>query len=249
MAEVFAFLMTLVVIIATVYAVYLLVLCSKRKFAIVKIEDGALAPSSVQMLVLFFATVIGGLWAAFTVAVSGSLDLQRLQLEEQKNKAIPELIIDMQTETFAPVGTGPKTRIPLSIVVTIENASSRVINNLQLKSIPLLSYMRVDNSAVESESPIGRLPFVKLECLPGKDTCTETQWIGGYMAPGSKQRWSFFHRGLEPGIYYVQFQLLIPRNLLPKDYIDLDPTKPEVWERGKYIQVKIESPNRAGKPI
>jgi hypothetical protein len=234
------FLLVIVVVAVAVVAApvwftaYLIKLCRERGVTFVKVEDRALSPSSLQAFILLFATVVGGLWVLFTVYVSGSLELSKLQVDKIKRDSGPNLKIDLQAESFSSVSMDGQKLVPLHVMVTVENPGY-LPTPLKFDLLPLLSMVKVDG-----KDPYGdvkgstlHLPYRKLDC--GTDRkCNVTEWKSGLLESGGVGYYSFLHPGLTPGLYYVQFQLPVPADMIKGSF---NPKKPVVWTRAKYVQV------------
>jgi hypothetical protein len=212
-------------------------LCRRRGLAIIKTEDGALSPSSLQAVVLLFATLIGGMWVAFTVVVTGSLELQQLSKEEAKLKHMPNMRIDMELESFSTIVSNNKVLIPLHVQVMLENQGLKTIP-LAFDQMPLLLISRMDGVGDAAKAPVTSLPYVKLECGVGA-VCNVTQWKTGSLGSGGKGYYSFLHPGLSPGLYYFQFQMPVP-NELRSENTGFDREKPVLWTRARYFELKAK---------
>jgi hypothetical protein len=216
-------------------------LCKRQGVSLIRVEDRALSPASIQTIALLVATGVGALWIVFSVVVSGSLELQHLSVESEKLrqeaerlKHEPNLKIDLQVEAFSSVTSASGTVIPVHIVATVENIGVRK-TPLAFDKLPLLLISRVESTDQDGAitGPVTALPYVKLDC--NSPPCRATKWRTGNLEVAGLGYFSFLHTGLSPGLYYVQFQLPIPKELISGDF---DPEKPVFWTRSRYVQVK-----------
>lgn len=243
----------LVLLASIAFGLFVVWLTWRRGYSLIKIEDGALSPSSIQTFVALVAAAIGGLWVAFTVATTGSLQLQRLAFEQAKLKNTPSLDISLETEVLAAAEHGASRLYALVVNVKVQNKSPRAANGIDLKKIPLLVVARVrgdePNGAVEKV--VARLPYVKLRCVSQTD-CSVTEWKTASLEPEGWGYYTFLHPALPAGLYYLQFQLPIPDELIQGPF---DRTQPVLWTRGQYVQVseqqvkKTDAQAEVAKPV
>src|SRR5262245_22263844 len=102
-------------------AAVVLTICRRKGIALFKVEDGALSPHSLQAALLLFATLVGGTWVVYTVAVTGTIDLQQLTRERERRNQDPRINIELQVETLATDPSSSQPLIPVHIQATVEN--------------------------------------------------------------------------------------------------------------------------------
>jgi hypothetical protein len=193
---------------------------------------------SLHTFLLAFATIIGGLWAVFSVVESGSYEFEKLKFERARQTATPHLEIELHTEILSAGSFGASHLLPLHIMVTVRNLGQRELL-LELDKLPLLTLAPVrtqpEAPAVDFDQQIMHLPYIKIACRD-RPQCKIEPWARSTLAPGGAGYYTFLHPGLPPGIYYVQFQLPMPEYLLKEAG---DPHHPEVWTRSIYVEVKL----------
>lgn len=228
---------------AGVFAARVVVLCHRHGISFLKIEDKALAPESLQMALVLFATLIGGLWVVYTAAVSGTLELQQLTAERERRHQDPRITIDLQLDTLEAVSVGSGLLTPVHIQATVENKGVRQVKLTyradpgKRQPPPLLLIGRVEPEKAGSiaKETILPLPYVSLGC-PASKGCLPKVWSTGALESGGIGYYSFLHPGLAPGLYFVQFQLEVPKkDILPVG--EFDPNDFVVWARAKYFEV------------
>lgn len=225
--------MNLAVVIATLIAVAALIPAYLLIGLVNQARKDGLSPENLKTLVTLLIAIVGGLWAAFNVSVSGSLEFARLQFEQARNKNIPNLDIDIQVQTFPPVSE--KKLVPLYVNVVVKNPGFRTTHEIDLKSYPLLLIARASGESPRElvKPPITALPYVKLKCV--KDDCGVREFESTILEAGGSDTYVFLHPGLVPGLYYVQFQLPVPKDDLI--YSKFDPRDPLLWTRSIYVYV------------
>lgn len=231
---------------AVTFAIHVLYLCRRQGITLLKIEDRALSPASLQTVVLLFATLIGGLWVVYTVAVSGTLELQQLTAERERRNHQPNIKIELQLETLAAgAAMAPDALAPLHIQATIENKGIKEVPltfigaDGERQPPPLLLVGRIEpgkTSSISKET-ITVLPYVALDCPPGKD-CVSRPWTKAVLEAGGIGYYSFLHPGLAPGLYYVQFQLEVPKQAI-SNVGTFDKNAFVVWSRAKYFELPM----------
>jgi hypothetical protein len=215
--------------------------CRRDGLSLVMIEGHAISPASLQSIVLAFAAVVGGLWVIFSVAVTGTIDAQRFTAEKARIDSEPILAIEMDVRPLSPNVKNGESLYPIYVSVQLENKGTREIGPLEFGKIPILTIAKVDGLDPETalKGPVINIPYVKIECLVGKN-CDISRWKSGSLGgDGGKGYYTFLHPGLPVGIYYVQFELPVPEKFFMKDAA-FDPNKPVLWTRAQYVQVKPE---------
>jgi len=177
---------------ASVFSVRVLLLCRRRGIALLKVEDKALSPASLQTALLLFATLIGGLWVVYTVAVSGTLELQQLTAERERRNQDPNIRIDLQLETLSASSHGASV-LPLHIQAIVENKGVKEVpiaftaDEGERHPPPLLLIGRVEAEKVGSvvKDSIESLPYVSLDCpaKPAQKNCSSKTWKSAVLEP------------------------------------------------------------------
>jgi hypothetical protein len=240
---------------AVTFAVRVIVLCRRQGIALLKIEDKALSAASLQTVLLLFATLIGGLWVVYTVAVSGTLDLQQLTTERERRNQDPNVKIDLHVDSLTPLG--PEQLTPVHIQAVVENKGVKEIRLTyraqpgKQQPPPLLLIGKLDparRGQIDKEA-IETLPYVSLDC-PNSQDCRAKTWSNAALESGGTGYYSFLHVGLTPGLYYVQFQLAVPTDAISV-VGEFNPNAFVVWTRAKYFEVedpKVVAARKASTP-
>jgi hypothetical protein len=220
-----------------------LTICRRKGIALFKVEDGALSPHRLQAALLLFATLVGGTWVVYTVAVTGTIDLQQLTRERERRNQDPRINIELQVETLATDPSNSQPLIPVHIQATVENKGVKEVrlvfladkSDRQPASLLLIGKVDPDKPGAIAKETIDALPYISLSCKPQGD-CASRRWVSGALEAGGFGYYTFLHPGLPPGLYYVQFQLEVPHEAItPTGQFQQE--LPVVWTRAKYFQV------------
>ena len=220
-----------VIVFAVIAGGYIVWLAKVKRFHLIEIEDGAIAPSSVSAYVGMLAAVVGGLWLVFSVGVSGGLELQRLSLELPRGKYLPIVEIDAAIEHLPRSEPEDMTRVAVRIVATARNIGPKDAD-LTVSKRPLLVLTRLgDSGATSFES----LPYRKIDCdTPAQDTCKLETWNKAVLEPDGVMYFEFLHPGLEAGLYFAQFQIPVEESEIRPGF---NAEKPVFWSRSIYFSV------------
>jgi hypothetical protein len=176
-----------------------------------KIEDGAISPSSITAYVALITASVGGLWLAFSVGVSGSLDLQQLSLDLAKTRNIPSMDIELNTSQLSQAATKSKTAKAVQFSVAVKNKGPKRAK-IDLHKLPLLVISKIENGI---PGKVDRLPYRKIECPQDtKLACIHTEWKSAEIEPDGAAYYHFLHEGLDPGIYLAQFSIPVDKSLV-----------------------------------
>jgi hypothetical protein len=210
-------------------------------------QDGESVREGLKIILMAIATAIGGIWVVYGFVVTGAAKMSELQLNKAKWESLPgPEISSLTTEAMPYAQSDAAPKYALHIEVEIVNNGYQDFQ-FPLQEIPLLLIAKVkkeltgkDVELDDSKNSIFSPPFFKIEDLQGNRSIKK--WNTIILEPGGKQKFSFLQPSLDAGIYYIQFQIMIPEEVA-KTTINLgtskdtDKTKPFFAAQNAYVRI------------
>jgi hypothetical protein len=204
-------------------------------------------PEDIKAVGAISAALFAAGWVVLYAVYTGAPAFELLRLEKERENYIQRIELDMSVAALTPV-SGPDdiARVPLSIYAVARNGGTKSVRDLDYEK-PLLLLARFasgDASTPVFDSLIA-LPYVKLHTPTKNASIQQGRYRKGGLQPGDAEHYAFLHPGVLPGIYLVQFQLVLPEGAVPRA------APGAIWVRMMYVEVtaagKVLQPLPAGR--
>jgi hypothetical protein len=187
-------------------------------------------------------------WVVLYAFFTGAPVLDQLKLARERENYVQRIELDLGIVGLTPLsfGSGDGLRVPISITASAKNGGSRSVDLLDYKKPLLLLTQYLSGEAKDPKfGPPESLPYIKINAPDSETKFEVIRYSKGALQPGDTEYYAFFHPGVSPGFYLIQFQLAVPKDLSKLRDVAA------IWTRMLYVEVtssgKVLMPTSAAK--